>query len=445
MAENENGPSRREFIGAAAAVGAAGAVSAVVTGCSGVGERYEGYPYPPLLGEAPDGPVLKAGLVGCGGRGTGAAVQFLSAGPNLEITALADIFQDRIDKCRNDLRERKGIEVPDENCFLGFDAYQKLIDSGVDVVMLVTQPYFRPEHFAACVNARKHVFMEKPVAVDPVGARSVMSSARKAEGIGLSVVTGTQRRHQKDYIEVFRKITKGAIGDIVSANCYWNGRVPWYRTRQRGWSDMEAMLRDWVNWTWLSGDHIVEQHLHNIDVINWFTGMHPVKALGFGGRHRRQTGDQFDFFSIDFVYENGIHIHSMCRQISGCSDNVSEHVRGTKGYSNCVNTLFEPDGEMIWEYPYELDEEGNPKRLGSQAYFQEHIDLVTAIRTNKPINEAENTAISTMTAIMGRISCYTGKEVTWEEMMNSDLKIGPDKIEVGPSDYRAVVPVPGTP
>ena len=231
----------------------------------------------------------------------------------------------------------------------------------------------------------------------------------------------------------------------MAANVYWNQSKLWHREKQSGWTEMEYMIRDWVNWTWLSGDHIVEQHVHNVDVINWFTGMYPVKAVGFGSRIRRETGDQFDNFSVDYVYENGIHMHSMCRQISGCADNVSEYVRGTKGYTNCVNTLFDHDGESIREYTYELDEEGNPIRLGNQAYNQEHVDLVTAIRTNNPINEAENTAISTMTAIMGRTSCYTGREITWEEMMNSDMKIGPDRVEMGSSDYRAVIPVPGTP
>lgn len=448
MSENTSGPSRREFMGTVGAIGAAGAVGAVVAGCSsGIGERYTDYQYPPLLDTAPDGPVLKAGLIGCGGRGTGAAEQWLSAGPNLEITALGDIFQDRMDRFRRNLKRSKDLDVPDENCFIGLDAYQKVIDSGVDVILLATQPFFRPEHFAAAIDARKHVFMEKPVAVDPVGARSIMSTARKADGAGLCVVTGTQRRHQRDYVEVFRKITEGAIGEIVSANCYWNGGVPWFEPKRAGWSDMEAMLRDWVNWIWLSGDHIVEQHVHNIDVINWYTGMHPVKALGFGSRLRRPTGDQFDNFSIDFVYENGIHVHSMCRQISGCTNNVSEFVIGTKGRSNCSNTIYDLKGEEIWRYPgYLLDEEGNPtNRLAVGPYFQEHIDLVTAIRTGEQINEAENTAISTLTAIMGRTSAYTGKEVTWEEMMNSDLKIGPESVEMGPSDYRAVIPVPGIP
>jgi predicted dehydrogenase len=288
--------------------------------------------------------------------------------------------------------------------------------------------------------------MEKPVAVDPVGARSVMASARKAEGIGLTVVTGTQRRHQRDYVATFRQVANGAIGDVVSANCYWNGRVPWYRQRQSGWSDMEFMLRDWVNWTWLSGDHIVEQHVHNIDVVHWFSGMHPEKALGFGGRHRRVTGDQFDFFSVDFSYENGMHVHSMCRQIAGCTDNVSEFVMGTRGYTNCRNRIWDHKGELIWEYGYPTDDEGEPTRnVAVDPYVQEHIDFVTAIRTNAPINEAETTAISTLAAIMGRTSCYTGKEVTYEEMMNSDLKIGPDRMALGSVDYPAVIPVPGVP
>ena len=446
MSENSEGTSRREFIGTAAAVGAVGAVSALVAGCSNRGnlEKYADYQYPELLPQAPDGPVLKAGLIGCGGRGTGAARQFLAAGPNLEITALADYFPERIDSCRETLRTDEGVEIPDENCFKGFDGYHQLIESGVDIVLMATPPYFRPEHFEACVDARKHVFMEKPVAVDPVGARSVLASARTAAGLGLSVVTGTQRRHQLDYVETFRQVTRGVIGDVVSANVYWNGVVPWYRNRQSGWTDMEYMLRDWVNRTWLSGDHIVEQHLHNLDVANWFLGGHPVSAVGFGGRHRRQQGDQYDFFSIDYVYDNEVHVHSMCRQISGCANNVSELVRGTKGYTNAKNTIWDRAGNTVWEYPYEVDEEGN--QVGLRPYFQEHIDLVTAIRTNNPINEAENTANSTIAAIMGRISSYTGREVTWDEMMESDLKLGPDRLELGPSDLDTdLFPVPGVP
>jgi len=445
MSDNIEGQSRREFIEALGAIGAVGAVGAMVSSCSsGGGAQYADYPWPPLLEQAPDGPPLRAGLIGCGGRGTGAAIDFLNAGPNLEVVALSDCFRDRVDNCRNRLREEKGVEVPDENCFSGFEAYQQLVEADIDLVLTATPPYFRPQHFEAAVEARKHVFMEKPVAVDPVGARSVMATARKADGLDLCVVTGTQRRHQSDYLATFREITEGAIGDIVAANCYWNGVVPWWRDRQPGWTDIEFMVRDWVNWTWLSGDHIVEQHVHNLDVVNWYLGdSHPEKAVGMGGRWRRPSGDQYDFFSIDFTYPNDVHVHSMCRQISDCANNVSEFVRGTEGYSNCANEIHRTDGTLAWEYPYEQDEEGN--RIRPRPYVQEHIDFVTAIRNNEPVNEAERTAVATLTAIMGRISCYTGKEVTWDEMMESGLKLGPDRVELGPSDLLpAVIPVPGS-
>ncbi len=427
---NKGSVSRREFIGAMGAVGA--------YGLAGVPDAAAPFPTsdwkaPPLLDEAPGGQPLKTGLVGCGGRGTGAAFDHLSAGEKIEITALGDVFQERLDSCRKRLKDEKGNAVDESRCFLGFDAFQKVIDSGVDVVILATPPHFRPEHFAACVRARKHVFMEKPVAVDPVGARSLLASARKAARIGISVVTGTQRRHQHDYIETWKKIADGDIGDIVSANCYWNQNKLWHRNRKDEWSDMEYMIRDWVNWCWLSGDHIVEQHVHNIDTINWFTGLHPVKAVGFGGRHRRLTGDQYDFFSVDFEYENGIHVHSMCRQIDGCVTNVSERIQGTKGWSNCRNTIWKPDGSVAWKAQ-------NPPR---SAYQQEHIDLVTAIRRNEPIMEADGTAISTLAAVMGRISAYTGKEVGFEEMMSSPIRIGPEKYAMGPVDMEAASPVPG--
>ena len=430
--------TRRKFVRTLGAAGAAGAFFIGSGKKAAANAPTTSSPLqddPDFIDQAPDGKPLKAGLVGCGGRGTGAALQFMSAGNDCVITALADVFEDRLNGTRNKLKKEKGVEVPDEKCFIGFDAYKKLIASGVDVVLLATPPHFRPEQFRTAINARKHVFMEKPVAVDPPGARSIMASAKKAEAMGLSVVTGTQRRHQREYIETYRRIKAGAIGDIVSANCYWNSGQLWYRDRKENWSDMEYMIRDWVNWCWLSGDHIVEQHVHNIDVINWFTGMHPVSAVAMGARQRRPTGDQFDMFSVDFVYENGIHVHSMCRQISGCVNNVSEHIVGTRGTSNCHNVLRDPDGAEIWKF-------SGPTIT---PYVQEHIALVTAIRTKKPINEAENTAISTMAAIMGRISAYTGKRVTWDEMMASDLKIGPTEYAMGPVDIEAVIPVPGVP
>jgi myo-inositol 2-dehydrogenase / D-chiro-inositol 1-dehydrogenase len=454
---SENNFSRRKFLTGAAALGAAGAVGfSPLVSCSSGGDagsaggatfkKLSDLVIPPMLETAPDGPVLKAGIIGCGGRGTGAALNWLAAGPNLTITALGDVFKDRIDSCKAKIKTEHNIDVPEENCFVGFDNFEKVIASDVDVVILCSPPGFRPDHFEAAVNARKHIFMEKPVAVDPVGIRRVMASAKVAEGLGLKIVTGTQRRHQADYMEIYKKVATGEIGEIISANAYWNQSKLWHRNPQADWSEMEFMIRDWVNWLWLSGDHIVEQHVHNIDVINWFTGTYPKKAVGFGSRQRRVTGDQFDNFSVDFVYDNGMHMHSMCRQINGCTNNVSEWIRGTKGQTNCQNKIFDLAGNEIYAYQYPLNDKGEPgKSVKVNPYVQEHIDLVTCIRQNIPINEAEGTAISNMVAIMGRVSAYTGKEVTWDEMMNSDMKIGPATYIMGDVGIvaTATVPVPG--
>jgi myo-inositol 2-dehydrogenase/D-chiro-inositol 1-dehydrogenase len=437
--------SRRNFLGKAATVGAAGiVVPSIISSCAR--ETKKAIPAVSWLDQAPDGPVLKAGVIGCGGRGTGAATNFLSAGPNLQVTALGDTFKDRIDQCRESILKQKGQEVPEENCFVGFDAFEKVIDSGVDIIILATPPFFRPEHLAAAVAARKNIFTEKPVCVDPVGARSVMATALKAKELDLTIVTGTQRRHQRNYVATWQQIAGGAIGDIVGANAYWNQSKLWHRDANKEWTEMEWMIRNWVNWIWLSGDHIVEQHVHNLDVINWFTGSHPISAVGMGSRQRRVTGDQFDNFSVDFVYENGLHLHSMCRQINGCANNVSERIQGTKGFTNCYDTIYDMEGTEIWKYEYPLDDEGKPSSGDMMdPYVQEHIDMVTSIRTGKPFNELENTAVSTLTAIMGRISAYTGKETTWDEMMNSDLKLGPTVFEFGPVDIPKEVPIPGEP
>ncbi|MCW0483840.1 Gfo/Idh/MocA family protein [Gaoshiqia sediminis] len=435
--------SRRRFLTNAAAAGAIGMIGAnVLVSCAEKQKTVE-LNLPPLLDQAPDGKPLKAGVIGCGGRGSGAALDFLKAGPNLSIHALGDVFRDRIDDCRNKLKNEANQEVADENIFVGFDAFQKVIDSGVDVVILATPPHFRPEHFEAAVQARKHVFMEKPVAVDPVGIRQVLATSKKADSLGLKIVTGTQRRHQRDYIEVYKQIANGAIGDIVGANCYWNQSKLWHRNPNADWSEMEYMIRDWVNWLWLSGDHIVEQHIHNIDVIHWFTGKYPTRAVGFGSRQRRVTGDQFDNFSVDFVFDNGMHNHSMCRQINGCANNVSEFVMGTKGSSNCQNTIWDAAGAELFKYPYPLDASGQPERnVTISPYVQEHIDLVTCIRQNIPVNEAESTAMTNLVAIMGRVSAYTGKEVTLDEIMNSDLKLGPSTYVMGDVGIVGVSQVP---
>lgn len=447
---SSNNFSRRKFLSGAAAVGAASAMGVgTLASCAGGGEaagnagvfdyQKREYNLPPMLDTVPDGPVLKAGVIGCGGRGSGAAMDFLNAGPNLTVVALGDVFQDRVDSLKEKLKNEKGVEVPDENCFVGFDAYEKVIDAGVDIVILATPPKFRPDHFEAAVKARKNVFMEKPLAVDSAGIRQVIAASKMADSQGLKVVTGTQRRHQHNYVNLWNEINNNAIGHIVSANVYWNGGKLWHRDNNPSWSEMEWMIRDWVNWCWLSGDHIVEQHVHNIDVANWFIGGHPVKAVGFGSRQRRVTGDQYDNFSIDYVYEDGRHIHSMCRQINGCANGVYEVFHGTKAIATTAggkNQIVDAAGNQLFE------------AQGSETspYVQEHKNLVTCIRQNIPFNEAEATAESNLVAIMGRVSAYTGKEVTYDEMMNSDMKLGPTTYIMGDIGYieKATVPVPGT-
>jgi myo-inositol 2-dehydrogenase / D-chiro-inositol 1-dehydrogenase len=436
--------SRREFLGDAAGLGLLGTLGAgyLLSSCS----QREKYRTPVPADIAPDGPLLKAGLVGCGGRGTGAAVNFLNAGPNLQVTALGDIFDERIERCRNSLKEQRGVEIPDENCFTGFDAYKGVIDSGVDVVILATPPHFRPMQFEAAVQARKHTFIEKPCAVDPVGARSVMASGKMAESAGLTVVSGTQLRHGRDFIETFGKVKNGAIGNLISGNALRLGGKLWHRNRQPEWCDMESMLHDWVNWTWLSGDHIAEQFVHQIDILNWFFEKFPSEAIAFGGRHRRPTGDQYDFISVDYTFDDGRKYQGMHRQIDGCHNTSRVTIFGTKGYTNCQNSIYDYDHNLIWEYEYLTDEAGQPtRRLPVTMTDQSHINLVTAIRTNNPVNEAHTMASSSLVSIMGRESAYTGQLVTWEDMMNSSLRLGPSEYRMGPVDIKAEPPVPGTP
>ncbi len=434
---------RRQFLGDVAALGLMSVMGAgyVLSSCKTEKPKYE----PPVFPErAPDGPVLKAGLIGCGGRGTGAAVNFLNAGPNLQITALADVFQDRIDRCRETIKKNNNVEIPDENCFVGFDAFKRIIESGVDVIIEASATHFRPRHFDAAVQARKHCFIEKPAAVDPVGVRSVISSGKMAEAAGLTVVTGTQRRHQADYNKTFSMIKNGAIGDLISANCYYNRGGAGYFTRQEGWSDMEAMIRNRANWIWLTGDSVVNLLVHNLDGINWFFEKHPVKASGFGARYHRPTGDMYDFFSVDFVFDDEKRYQGMCREMDGCTNNVSDIIFGTEGYTNCQNKIFDYDGNLIWEYEYPLGDDGKPaNRTAISPYDQEMINFVTAIRTNNPVNQAEQLAYSTLTGIMGRESAYTGKEVTWDEIMNSNLRLGPEEYKWGPVDIQPISPVPG--
>lgn len=454
--KKENSVTRRDFLKTSAVAGAVGVIgtgsAGFLTSCGGgtknganVPLREPGSYYIPELPDlATDGQELKAGVVGCGGRGSGAAMDFLNAANGVTITALGDVFQDRVDGLANKLKDEKGIDIPAEKRFVGLDAYKQVIDSDIDVLIDCTPPFFRPEHFRYAVEKGKHCFLEKPICVDAVGYRTIMAAARQAEAKNLRVVTGTQRHHQRCYVESFQQIMNGAIGEITGGVVYWNQSMLWYRERQPQWNDFEFMVRDWVNWKWLSGDHIVEQHVHNIDVFTWFSGLKPVSAVGFGSRQRRVTGDQYDNFSIDFTMENGIHLHSMCRQIDGCVNNVSEFVQGTKGYwtSQGGCRIVDNNGNEIWKFDYEA-EKANFKQ--TNPYTLEHVNLINCIRGNKPIEQASETAVSNMAAIMGRESAYTGQETTWDGMTASTLDYTPADLNIGKMDMSGfTVPVPGS-
>lgn len=435
--QSENELSRRSFISgtALATLGVVGGAH-LITSCS-KGEKKKELKLPDLLAAAPEGRPLKAGLIGCGGRGTGAAINFLDAGPGLEIAALGDVFSDKLTQCREQLNKQKNVVVPDEKCFIGFDSFERVIDSGVDIVLLCTPPHFRPAHVEAAVNAGKHIFMEKPCAVDPVGARKVLVAAERAKDKGLCIQSGTIRRSQKDFMETWRRVANGEIGDIVSAHIIRNGGSLWVQRRRPEWTDMEYMLRNWANFCWLSGDHIVEQFIHEIDVMNWFLGKIPVKAIGWGGRQRRMTGDQYDFFSIEYLYDNGMHTHCAARQITGCSNLTKQLFTGTRGFADAKGFLYNLKGEEIWKYPHPAEGETDTTWIVKDPFVQEHINLITAIRTGNVISDAEAQVNSTLITIMGRMSAYTGKDVTWEEVMNSDLYLGPQTYSFGP--------VPGIP
>ncbi|MCC7491342.1 MAG: Gfo/Idh/MocA family oxidoreductase [Fimbriimonadaceae bacterium] len=368
--------------------------------------------------------VIRIGLIGCGGRGTGAAEDCLGSAENLKIVAIGDLFADRMNGAKDRLRKKGDqADLPDERCFSGFDAYQKVIDSDVHLIVTATPPGFRPLHFEAAVQAGKHVFMEKPVAVDPVGCRRVMAAADLATEKKLSVVAGTQRRHDAGYQETVKRIRDGQIGDIVAAQAYWNQGGLWKYDRRDGMSDVEWQIRNWLYFAWTSGDHIVEQHVHNLDVINWCMGTHPVKCLGMGGRQVRTDpayGHIYDHFTIEYEYPGGARMMSMCRQQAGTASRVSENVIGTKGVGNPGGWLKVTGGEE-WRF--------NGQRPG--AYQQEHRDLIASIRGGAYLNEGRQVAESTLTAVMGRLSAYSGQEVTWDQMMKSTLDLTPPKYEFG--------------
>ena len=438
--------------GALGAIGTGSAASVVLTSCNG-GEKADAlkplkepgtYYIPELPDLAADGKELKAGVIGCGGRGSGATFNFLNAANGVTIAALGDTFKEKVDALADKLKKEKNIDVPEDKRFVGLDAYKQVIDSGVDVVIVATPPLFRPIHFQYATEKGKHSFLEKPICVDPAGYRTIMATAKQAEAKNLRVVTGTQRHHQRSYVESYKKIMEGMIGEITSGAVYWNQSMLWFRERQKEWSDCEYMIKDWVNWKWLSGDHIVEQHVHNIDVFTWFSGLKPVKAVGFGSRQRRVTGDQYDNFSVDFTMENGIHLYSMCRQIDGCATNVSEYIQGTKGsWNSATMEIKDLAGNVIWKYDSEA-EKANFKQ--SDPYTLEHVNWINSIRGNKPIQQATETAVANMAAIMGRESAYTGAETTWDAMTASPIDYTPKDLNLGKMDMSTfTVPVPGKP
>ncbi|MGH7958618.1 MAG: Gfo/Idh/MocA family oxidoreductase [Opitutaceae bacterium] len=372
---------------------------------------------------------LRVGLVGCGGRGTGAAQNCRDAAEGVEIVAVADLFERQVTAAKTKLK------LPNAQGYWGFDAYQKVFASDVDLVILATPPGFRPMHFEAAIAAGKHVFMEKPVAVDPVGCRSVIATAQIAKQKKLAVVAGTQRRHQPSYIETMKRIHSGDIGELVGGQCYWNGEGIWFREKT-GWlahvSDFEWQCWNWYHWDWLSGDQIVEQHIHNLDVMNWAFGGPPVKFYGLGGRQNRGSlaGNIWDHFAVELEYANGARVTSMCRHTPKSSTRIGERVVGTRGTSDCATSI---KGEKSYTF-----EGPTPNPM-----VQEHTDLIASIRSGNPLNEGEQVALSTLTAIGGRMSAYTGREISWSWLLNgSKLDIFPKQPTAGPGVFTAV-PVPG--
>ncbi|MGH6914521.1 MAG: Gfo/Idh/MocA family protein, partial [Geminicoccales bacterium] len=378
----------------------------------------------------------------CGGRGTGAAKDSLTSSDEVELVALGDLFPDRLVACRERLARmaaedaglKRKIRVDDKHAFTGFDAYQKVLESDVELVLLATPPAFRPEHLAAAIAAGKHVFMEKPVAVDPTGVRSVIASADLAQQQGLAIVAGTQRRHDAGYRAAMQRMHDGAIGDIVAGQVYWNQGGLWNKPRQPSWSDVEWQIRNWLYFTWLSGDHIVEQHIHNLDVANWALRAHPVKAVGVGGRQARTDpayGHIYDHFAIEFEYPGGVRVHSMCRQIDGTATRTAERLVGTRGTSDAHRVI---EGAAPWSR-----DRGTPV---PNPYVQEHADLIASIRSGKPLNEGRQVAESTLTAIMGREAAYTGQEIIWDELLAAQQDLVPRDLQFG-SMAVGPVAIPG--
>ena len=376
---------------------------------------------------------IKIGLIGCGGRGTGAVVQALSTTQNVKLVAMCDAFKDQLDNCYDKITnpeftdwssdEPKNlnpkIDVPDSRKFSGFDAYKNVI-AACDVVLIATPPGFRPIHFEHAVNAGKHVFMEKPLAVDGPGIRKVLAAAEVAKAKKLNVVVGLQRHYQKVYTEWVDAMHNGAIGDIITSRVYWNGAGVWVRERKPEQTEMEYQMRNWYYFNWLCGDHINEQHIHNLDVGNWVHRSTPVRAHGMGGREVRtglDHGEIFDHHFIEYEYEDGSRMFSQCRHIKGCMNRVSEAFHGSNGSAPKPGILLGKGGEKLMDY--DDSEDGNP-------YQVEHDKLFAAIDAGEyKYADAENGANATLTAIMGRMASYSGKVIEWDEALNSNIYLSP--------------------
>ncbi|MGB4400290.1 MAG: Gfo/Idh/MocA family oxidoreductase [Daejeonella sp.] len=386
--------------------------------------------------------TLKVGLIGCGGRGTGAAIQALTADPDVVITAMGDVFSDRLEEAYTAISQvfPEKTKVDKASKFTGFDAYKKVIESGVDVVILTTPPSFRPDHLTAAIEAGKHVFCEKPVAVDAPGVRKVIEAAKKAKEKNLSLVSGFTFRFDFAKRALFKKVLNGEIGKVMTVSSTRNGGELWYKPRQAGWTDMEYQMRNWYYYNWLSGDYIVEMIVHSLDMMTWAMGdKMPLRATGSGGRQVRvdkKYGNIYDHFAIEYEYENGARGFSFSRQQPGCSTRNSVEVAGTEGNAvvNLGRGLHEITGKNKWVYD---GEKNNP-------YQTQHDELFASIRNGKPVNEGDMMANSTMLAIFSRMVAYSGKTLTWEEAFNSQQVLGPPN-DLFSWDYKYNSPDPAIP
>ena len=372
--------------------------------------------------------VLRIGLIGCGGRGTGAAGQALNAESNVKLVAMGDMFPDHLQSSLETLRRDESlapkIDVKKENCFVGFDAYKHVLAAPIDVVLLATPPHFRPLHLRAAIDAGKHVFCEKPVAVDAPGIRAVFEASAEAKRKNLTLVSGLCYRYENAKRETMKRVHEGALGEIVAMQTNYNTHYLWMHRRKPEWTDMEWQLRNWLYFTWLSGDHIVEQHIHSLDKMAWaMKDQYPVRATGLGGRQVRtgiEYGNIFDHHAVVFEYAGGVKLFSYCRQQNGCAIDVNDYVLGTKGTCDVMKHAI--SGETRWRY----------QGPSEDMYQNEHNEMFARIRAGKPINNGDYMTKSSLMAIMGRMATYTGKVITWQMALNSKENLTPAKYEFGP-------------